>query len=559
MTQPQSKLVRITVEDHVAHSRDHVAQITACLTAPKQHFAPLGKYGTTSKTLPVQYARLEGDRACFSPGLVAWVGNELARQGFTVEVDDRRTLPKPLRIPLVKMDAAPPGEDDLLDALFLHTRGQIEVANTQEMLKQIAVIVRSFPKCQILVISPTVRRARQMWYWLDHRFPYYVQLARGSWLRKRPIVCTTPCYDRSPGTWQIVLITDPPELSRDSAVEKITSSFKGPQRIYAFPRRDWRPGPVEALAVQNVAGPVIYRTHPIAAINRQVCRAAQFYFPPSQPGLEAKRQVWQHPGRNDMIAKIATAFAQRDCTALWELGLMLRETDVKWLETVENKIRVTVLVESTEQGMQLQRRLAEWRLLTTSALPISTINTTNITTTITNTSKTIMTMVYAREHGIETDVLIRADGSSDGGMMMLPGLTPAHYPAHDGMVVLVEVEDGLTKMPQRPPDPAVCCGRGGRGDKGGKGIECATPASTASGTNRQGQSRESDHGHRGSAAQLLPQLNPSRIRAGYRHHLLIRYSHSRHSCAYHHFRKESLYPTYPYQVHQNQPLHPSDP
>jgi hypothetical protein len=77
--------------------------------------------------------------------------------------------------------------------------------------------------------------------------------------------------------------------------------------------------------------------------------------------LERKRAAyWLNQPRNDFLATVVAALSAGDREALWGCGLLLADKDANLLG---DGPAVTVLVESTEHGGELLRRLPGWDLV----------------------------------------------------------------------------------------------------------------------------------------------------------------------------------------------------
>src|SRR5436190_23023147 len=80
----------------------------------------------------------------------------------------------------------------------------------------------------------------------------------------------------------------------------------------------------------------------------------------SKNPLERKRQtIWANERRNDQIARVAQAFADRQLDPLWQCGLLLNETQFP----AKAHGWVAVLVESPEHGQAIAERLPGWMFM----------------------------------------------------------------------------------------------------------------------------------------------------------------------------------------------------
>ncbi len=78
--------------------------------------------------------------------------------------------------------------------------------------------------------------------------------------------------------------------------------------------------------------------------------------------LDRKRKtVWHNEPRNNLVAALATGFADRQIELLWGCGLLLDQETLAW--PAPWPTWTAVLVESPEHGRQLQALLPAWRLV----------------------------------------------------------------------------------------------------------------------------------------------------------------------------------------------------
>lgn len=151
--------------------------------------------------------------------------------------------------------------------------------------------------------------------------------------------------------------------------------------------------------------------------------------------LERKRQAyWHNDPRNDFITQISSAIATGDAEKLWQLGLFLDEDGTK----MAHFPAVAVLVESTEHGRELLRRLPGWRLLN------RTPGSKQVLAAGARLDKVIFTLARAGTlPTIDTDVVIRADGGP--WPLNLPQST-GRSTAQGAAPVIVDVADDADKF-----------------------------------------------------------------------------------------------------------------
>ena len=122
-----------------------------------------------------------------------------------------------------------------------------------------------------------------------------------------------------------------------------------------------------------------------------------------------KKMIWHCFVRNALIARVAEAFAAKDQAALRGLGLKL----AKAFYARPSPPHVTILVEGIGHAETLDNRLDGWILAATphglddAGEPSEPAD--DLAHEVREPNQ-IMTLMYARKHGIMTDVLIRATG-----------------------------------------------------------------------------------------------------------------------------------------------------
>ena len=222
----------------------------------------------------------------------------------------------------------------------------------------------------------------------------------------RPDVLLLPFADRSTGQRFI-----------DTA---IGTQFR---RIYAFVRRTDHPDRFTQLRLEQLAGPVIVRCRPSRKRVRVVTLDVPDIGIPSHLMTELERKhawYWTNPVRNKAVAAVALGLQRDDPKFLQKVGL----------KTVAKKTvrKVAILVECPLHGRELAKFLPDWAILT--------LHTTEKETT----EGVIVTESYAAKNTLNTDILVRANGT--GWPMRVKEFPPPH--TEGSPEVLVDFRDGFS-------------------------------------------------------------------------------------------------------------------
>jgi hypothetical protein len=156
--------------------------------------------------------------------------------------------------------------------------------------------------------------------------------------------------------------------------------------------------------------------------------------------LDRKRCCyWRNGQRNDLIAALANAFRSGDWEQLWQQGLLLEADQDAFLGSDR---RVAILVESTEHGRELCRRLPDWKLWDAMPRPPKYENRSEDFQSILdpgNLNRVILTLTQASlMENVYTDVLIVASGQ--GWPDVVSGFPPRSWRGGH-QVVLIDLAD----------------------------------------------------------------------------------------------------------------------
>jgi hypothetical protein len=306
-------------------------------------------------------------------GLVPLVRQILSEAGLEVTIEDRRRFPPCLQPSKEVLEQRwYPGDRRFLEALATEPRGLIADRSGSELHEMIARICEVYPSSRVMVAWNASRRRLAV-------LRRYLRAAAGDpfhgprtypWpLEGGRLVCSLLQFDNlNTLDFDMVIFLDALQglsPAHGPALARLRS-----QRLYGFipaqicmNRGTW-------LRLQAVFGPLLYPRRGTPGGRPEV--AVHWLIPPWAPpagsvsDLERKRLLYWHNGpRNDLIAAVAAACSNFDASALEARGLFLAEAGLR----PAVRRAVTILVESTEHGLELLGRLPEWRLV--SAAPAS--------------------------------------------------------------------------------------------------------------------------------------------------------------------------------------------
>jgi hypothetical protein len=376
-------------------------------------------------------------------GLADAVRRRLIQAGFQVRVDDRRCFEARLTPCHEALDAAHPADRGLMRAVAQEPRMLIEARGRADMVRKAALVCRPFPAARILLALNAGRRQlralrRSL---LDAGVPFH-GVASYPWsFEGGRLVCSLADFGRHNGVdFDLVLFADALQAlgpAHDQAFARL-----GHQRVYAFVAPGLRLSAGGWLRLLERFGPF---RHPVPDPRGVEADVSVYWLePPWAPpvgdvgALERKRLAyWKSDPRNDRVAAVARALRAGDDKALQGLGLLLPEDDHTGYLGPAGRA-VTVLVESTEHGRELLRRLPGWRMRDAVPVPPECRRPVVDPLGWWVLDRTILTLAAAAPLSpVNTDVLVRAgpEGSLD-----LRGFPPRSLLRH-GKVVLVDFAD----------------------------------------------------------------------------------------------------------------------
>jgi hypothetical protein len=342
------------------------------LTYTATDVAPGGPRGYQLRGRTERLYRYAPDGALLVPaGLVPLAVDRLTAAGFQVHVDNCYSLdPRARPSEQVLGDVLVP-DPKFLAAVAAAPRGLIEVRGAADVVRRVAMICRLFPMARTM-IATNVSRKRM------HKFRRRLEVAGAgavhtldyypwSWEGGR-LVCrlvdlgnSVQAPDRA---FDVVVLPD--AIGAVAPAHQVALARLRCHRVYGFFLANAAVSARTRLDLQALVGPCIYRAPDSRGVPATV--TVRWLEPPWVPpagdvgALQRKRLVyWHNDRRNDFLAAVARALRDRDDKALAERGLLLAEDDCP-SDPGWDRRGVAVLVESTEHGRELVRRLPGWEM-----------------------------------------------------------------------------------------------------------------------------------------------------------------------------------------------------
>lgn len=296
----------------------------------------------------------------------------------------------------------------LIDSLDGQTQGQIysDASDTHEL---IAILASSFAHTNVLIVAKNRANADRLADYLRENTEREVSVGKDVTRTNSPhihIDCLAGMI-RTADDWNVLIFAD--VESAVSATGMAQAISMNGALIYTFrenhSRRDWE----DRLRLRIISGEEIYRLDNRPIVLAKVTVLTVPARPSgsnrqSDPLRDKQRQIYRNEARNQQIAQLAIAFAERAKSVLHAQGLRAPVVE-RILAQSEQPPRVAIIVESAQHARVLRRHLA-WPIAAgarneddTGALPLSI-------------DKLIVTRTRAVAAGIAVDVVIVADGTS---------------------------------------------------------------------------------------------------------------------------------------------------
>ncbi len=387
-------------------------------------------------------------RTVITAGQVPRVQQFLIDHGYRVKLTDHRKFTAGFVVDEKYAQGLVGDDRRLVDAVRREPLGQIEVEGFTDMILTMRTIIYLFPKARVLILVSTKTLARKIgWKLNEAALDFDVQLRLRGWPKTSPrcMVTTFTSMNRfRADAWNVILLPDPSGTVGDWNVKAMAGTHdydnKDSLRVYSFLRPEAQLGRRGRIRLELMSGQVIYRLGP----EHVGVRVLWLPTPDSTkidndvPMLTYKRMAyWRNRNRNDHVATVARAFADKDAAKLEQYGVRFRDGEAVLRHAPNTEI--AVLVASTEQAKEISKRLPEWKVV--DAVPNKAGKGTGTgEVDRQGTPGTIITEAAAGKHGLHADVVIRAGGSM--GKSCFTGFPPA-LDSDKRNAILVDFSDGF--------------------------------------------------------------------------------------------------------------------
>jgi len=391
---------------------------------------------------------VEDGHLLFPAGMVPDVVGTLRRAGINAAVTTRPYICN-MQLNQDLLTSLPNEESQLLQAAAQQFGGLIQVTRNSNVTFLIGLMLQFFPSARILIAVATnaeLRRLRSQLAELGHDIKTPDNWTWGS--GNRLLICTLHLFGScNRHDWDLVILPDAVHAAAKTHAQGLVNFQSRP--VFGFLVATDKLSQHTRLWLQSTCGPLIYSMP--HGDGYQADAQVEFLSPPWSPpvigaeALERKRlSIWHNGPRNDYIAAVARALATGNVEEQWQLGIFDQGNEQTNEQTGGKLPQVTILTESTEHARELLRRLPSWELWSMSPeewdhrwrrarakgwsalVPYSF-------------DKKIITLAMASKlEGLDTDVLVRADGSP--WPWNVPGFPP-RLPNPGRTVRLIDLAD----------------------------------------------------------------------------------------------------------------------
>jgi hypothetical protein len=429
-----------------------------CVTPPCiEILAPLLKLNMTSSAVDEQGRIVVSQNAedCFvvdgetlttSPGLANRVIDRLRTAGLAPVVKDLRRFDVMPRSPEAFSDKLTAEQNRLLEAVGRNPIGRIAVGGRQGVFKTVLLLHRYLDRGKTLLVVPNQDRAEVWLRRLQKALDEPVKVLTGLNITPdvRLYVATPFVFQQNIGIpddcWAQCLLVGKETITGNNA---LWSPWTLPlSRKLAIVTCHDVLSAEEVLRAEYVAGPEIYRKESNGSRRVEISVAT----PPETPlrvtkgsACEWKRTaIWSNDRRNRYVASVAEAAASADVNKLFQLGAPAdRSLDV--LQDRGGKPReAVVLVENEEHARELQQMLPGWNILSRNGETHGASE--DQGTKQAGCKGRIVTMAHADQHGVDADVIVRADGTNTPWQANW-GPNGNHNQQGIGSCLLIDIQD----------------------------------------------------------------------------------------------------------------------
>jgi hypothetical protein len=342
----------------------------------------------------------------FPAGLVADVVRALEADEYRVTICDCRPTLFPVAESMI--EKAEGADRRFLSAVANSFTGVVEFENQSELVHRLVQIVALCPTSQLIIATPTRKRAGWLWKSLGEALkrPAGLVTAKRNEMNDRCVVCTYKSLAKITAAPNSVLAIVDVEQAGDTLAQYAVGD-RAFRRVYAF-LGDFAALNDEtmALRIQALAGEAIYSVAFRSARGRVLMISApKPHNKSTGNGLQRKRRmIWKNRARNRFISQIAMAALNGDLNQLRQYGV-----HVDLAELGDDNRRVIVLVESTAHARELRSLLRGWPILCAAPTQLK-IPECSDDHSGADSRGSIVTVTHAVLNGWNEPIIIRATG-----------------------------------------------------------------------------------------------------------------------------------------------------
>lgn len=360
--------------------------------------------------------RLDDDRQMVIPvGCLPRILSVLQEAGFQVDIRDLRNLNRE-SLCLADHDIAE-GETrcpGITACMHQFTEGVLAVPRGKRRAHAMGAMCRLLSKARIFITCATKERTQETAAVLGHYVGGAVQAVHGgTWSSPCRVVCgTIASFNTSQSCdFDMLIFEDAFE-----AIAKRTHDNRGAfgrHRVYAFVDPNLKMNNKRRLELEVLAGPPIFQQgkshHAPPSLEVAFATVPEEHLSKAKSAREQREQVWIAHRRNQTIAGIARACANKNPRKLWECGLFLDEADPfqRWASAPN----VTILTETARHAEDLAALLPDWAVLTRRPVTAPSPILADAWSRWTVPDRSIVTAVRGEDYRIfNVDVIVMAAG-----------------------------------------------------------------------------------------------------------------------------------------------------
>lgn len=410
-------------------------------------FSAGGKFGyRESKQTFAQWSMDLKERLVMPTSLMQIAVNELQLGGNHVQQEDSRWNNSRLEVDENFLAETRGNDRDFARAVVSHDRSQIESSGLRDVISKIHLIARLYPDARMLILLPSQQQVKDFtWHANKSRLPRVrMRSSNQSPSAQRCLVSTFQPFRKFAQShrddvtigrdhnWDIILLPNALGSLGNVPQAALGSMHFLNCKVFSFVPPRARLSRRDEVLLTTISGRLAYRI-PAQRVGTKLLwlDSPSTTLKPTATPLEWKRQAyWANNRRNEFVAAVARAFLMGNVPKLRKYGVVVAEGVP--LVRGGKKPSVTVLVESSEHGREIQRLLGDATLYT--------LHTKSNVENQKQEQAIIVTVTCAVRRGLISDVIVVASGSP--AQLGLEKNWPSTEEFDDSEVLVVDFHDG---------------------------------------------------------------------------------------------------------------------